>query len=235
MDERVRRLTERWTRGAPLSDSELSELEGENAGEGRGLKALLRLARRDRAESDGEAFTRSAGEAPPLELENRIMQAVHREAETARARRPARPSRLRDIPLPSAPSVRKAPSVRRLLQVALPAAVLVLGFLLGVGYARSTGGSAGLPAPDTVTVTFRLAAPEATSVSLVGDFNSWQDDSFKMTDDRHDGVWEITIPLRRGRVYTYNFLIDGDRWISDPDSLYQVKDGFGGEKSVIQL
>lgn len=227
MDDRTRELIDKWSAGAPLSEEELAELRAADtidADERCVLSAAAGLAARDRGVDPAEI--------PPADLEERIMAAVSADAAVSAgaAGIPGRNGKVRSAGIPTA--------ARRALQLALPAAVLVIGFLLGVGYARSAGSSgrsAGIPAPDTVTVTFRLAAPEATSVALVGDFNKWRGDSFRMTNDKNDGVWEITIPLHRGHVYTYNFLIDGDRWISDPDSLYQVKDGFGGEKSVIQL
>lgn len=222
MDERARKLIDKWSSGAVLSEAEIDELrsaDSDDAEERRVLSAFAELADRDRGVRQTAV--------PPEDLEARVMAAIGKEPGNAAvptaARRGSRTWRVLRVALPAA---------------TLAAAVLVVGFLLGVGYARSTGPSAetaGLPAPDTITVTFRLAAPEAKSVALVGDFNNWQGDSFRMTNDNRDGVWEITIPLHRGHVYTYNFLIDGDRWISDPDSLYQVKDGFGGEKSVIQL
>jgi len=36
-------------------------------------------------------------------------------------------------------------------------------------------------------------------------------------------------------VYTYNFLLNGRRWIADPSSLRHVDDGFGGTSSVLDL
>ena len=52
---------------------------------------------------------------------------------------------------------------------------------------------------------------------------------------RRSGTWEITIPLRKGSMYTYDFLVDGQRWIPDPGSRTQVDDGFGGLSSVLRL
>ena len=86
---------------------------------------------------------------------------------------------------------------------------------------------------DTRLVQFTLSAPLATSVSLVGDFNSWDPDAGKMI--QTNGIWEKKIRLESGQVYTYNFVIDGDQWITDPASLTSVDDGFGGESSVLKM
>ncbi len=84
-------------------------------------------------------------------------------------------------------------------------------------------------------VHFELVAPEAKSVFLVGDFNDWQPGELKLSDTKGGGVWQITVRLRKGVVYRYNFLIDGTRWEPDPSSPRQVDDGFGGKTSVLRL
>jgi hypothetical protein len=91
------------------------------------------------------------------------------------------------------------------------------------------------PGREDVLVRFELVAPEAQSVNLVGDFNGWDPQRFAMKDATGEGHWQITIRLEKGQVYTYNFLMDGRRWIADPNSLRQVDDGFGGKSSVLEL
>jgi hypothetical protein len=108
-------------------------------------------------------------------------------------------------------------------------ALLLLGTVGGLLVGRSS------VAPNRVVVQFQLAAPGADSVTLVGDFSDWEADRYRLRDEDDDGVWEITVPLRSGQVYTYNFLINGETWVTDPDSLTTVDDGFGGEKSVLNL
>ena len=87
----------------------------------------------------------------------------------------------------------------------------------------------------TVVVRFELSAPRAQSVALVGDFVDWQPDRLMLRDPDDDGIWEIRVRLKRGASYTYNFIIDDQVWITDPKSLIRVKDGFGGESSVVSL
>lgn len=54
-------------------------------------------------------------------------------------------------------------------------------------------------------VIFRLWAPHATTVSVVGDFNAWDPDTHPMTmRPESGGVWECTIAgLQKGALYKY--------------------------------
>lgn len=87
---------------------------------------------------------------------------------------------------------------------------------------------------DTIMVTFVLEAPDATSVSLAGTFNGWDTTTYQFTRVSAN-TWSVKIPLRKGREYLYNFVIDEERWIPDPASPLKVDDGFGGESSLLRL
>ena len=95
----------------------------------------------------------------------------------------------------------------------------------------------GLRPRDTqyVQISFELTAPEAEEVHLVGDFTEWESSKITLKDPDGDGVWEAEVKLRKGDVYSYNFVIDGEEWIPDPNSLTQVDDGFGGKSSLLSL
>ncbi len=111
------------------------------------------------------------------------------------------------------------------------AAVLVLS--LGIGLLAFRAGAAGRS--GEILVHFELAAPEARNVALVGSFTQWEPGRLEMKDVNGNGVWEISVRLKKGEVYTYNFLIDGTVWVPDPGAPAQIDDGFGGVSSVIQL
>ena len=128
------------------------------------------------------------------------------------------------------PRLRMPPQRALRLVLPLAAAVAILAGA-GIGAVRYL-----FPAQDAqVQVHFSLEAPGASRVSLPGDFNDWQPGVLNLKPARSGGTWEITIPLRTGSVYTYDFLIDGQRWIPDPGSRTQVDDGFGGMSSVLRL
>lgn len=89
--------------------------------------------------------------------------------------------------------------------------------------------------PAEVIVHFELEAPGAKAVTLVGSFNGWNPTALPMTDGNRDGVWRIIVRLKKGTTNIYNFLIDGSKWVPDPESPVQVDDGFGGKSSVLRL
>ena len=88
---------------------------------------------------------------------------------------------------------------------------------------------------DGVEVHLVLTAPGATSVAVVGDWNNWDVASQSLSDTDGDGVWELRFHVVPGKEYEYQFVIDETRWISDPDALLQVDDGFGGKNSVLDI
>ena len=73
-------------------------------------------------------------------------------------------------------------------------------------------------------VIFQCYAPDAFIVYLVGDFNDWGrnhdglvfDPKFAMDDSDSNGVWRTDIKLTPGR-HAYQFVVDGDHWIADPN------------------
>jgi 1,4-alpha-glucan branching enzyme len=113
----------------------------------------------------------------------------------------------------------------------VPAAALLL-IALGIGLLFPRQGRGG---GETVVVRFELQAPEAQDVAVVGNWNRWDPEAQKLKDPDGDGIWEIEIPLKRGEEHQYQFLIDGQNWIPDPEAPLQVKDGFGGVNSVLQI
>ena len=54
---------------------------------------------------------------------------------------------------------------------------------------------------------FSIKAPDAQSVSLIGDFNQW-DPSVHPMKKQADGFWTIQIPMHHGH-HRYQFLVDG--------------------------
>ncbi|MDX9957042.1 MAG: isoamylase early set domain-containing protein [Spirochaetia bacterium] len=115
---------------------------------------------------------------------------------------------------------RVALGLAAVMVVALVSSLVTLGWLKG---------------NETVSVRFVLSAPEAESVTLVADFNDWSPDGHRLTRNEASGEWEILVPLRKGRSYVYNFLIDGEQWLPDPSAAGHIDDGLGGQASYISL
>ena len=91
------------------------------------------------------------------------------------------------------------------------------------------GGAAATP----VMVRLVVLQPEARSVHAVGDFNGW-DPARTSLQQVSNGVWTVTLPLTPGR-YEYMFVVDGQRWVSDPAAAEQADDGFGSRNAVLDV
>lgn len=83
-------------------------------------------------------------------------------------------------------------------------------------------------------VTFQIRAPGAKTVSVVGDFNQWQIGSVPLEDNEGDGVWKAKVAIPLGRHH-YQFVIDGKKWLPDPQAPVRLDDGFGNKNSVLDV
>jgi serine/threonine protein kinase len=91
------------------------------------------------------------------------------------------------------------------------------------------------PAPKPArlwNVEFSQTAPNARSVTIVGDFNNWNPTATPMR-KRPNGEWVVSVQLPAGR-HTYKLVVD-DKWIADPENPAQVDDGKGGKNSVVVI
>ena len=77
-----------------------------------------------------------------------------------------------------------------------------------------------------------FTAPQAASVTIVGDFNGWDPLRTRLVRSSHEGLWRARLKLAPG-VYQYSFVLDGSAWVSDPLAKTVLSDGFGGKNSVI--
>ena len=82
------------------------------------------------------------------------------------------------------------------------------------------------------TRSFSLAAPEAASVQLVGDFTDWQQKPIHMQKGA-DGVWTAKVELPPG-PHPYRFLVDG-QWRDDPQCARYEPNPYGGQNAVCQV
>lgn len=80
--------------------------------------------------------------------------------------------------------------------------------------------------------TFRLNAPTAQQVALVGDFTNWQECPVLMQRGS-DGNWVATVKLPQG-THHYRFMVD-DTWYDDPECAHRVPNPFGGFNMVRQV
>ncbi|TAL18117.1 hypothetical protein EPN96_03070 [bacterium] len=83
-------------------------------------------------------------------------------------------------------------------------------------------------------VAFEFEAPNASNVSLVGDFNDWGLRDVPISANQSGGRWVFEVKLVPGR-YQYAFVVDGKKWLPDPKAAGIIPDGFGGQNSVLYI
>lgn len=88
-----------------------------------------------------------------------------------------------------------------------------------------------LPEIQPTHTFFKLYAPEARSVYLVGSFNKWSADDASIMKKVDNGTWIKFISLPEGEYY-YKFIVDG-KWIEDPANSLTERDGLGGRNSKV--
>lgn len=84
------------------------------------------------------------------------------------------------------------------------------------------------------SLQFSLYAPEAKTVALIGDFNGWGSAAEINLTPTGKGMWGATVPLPAGR-YQYAFLVNGQRWVTDPHAEQRVNDDFGRQNAVLTI
>lgn len=86
----------------------------------------------------------------------------------------------------------------------------------------------------TYIVRFIYENETAETVHIMGDFNNWHREGFRMQRIEDTPYWTAELELTEG-IYKYAFLIDNEVWTVDPLSMLRVKDNFGNENSLIVL
>jgi serine protease AprX len=74
----------------------------------------------------------------------------------------------------------------------------------------------------------------ATSVSIAGDFNGWNPQTTFFA--RHDsGMWRAEVEMPLAGSYQYKLVVNGLRWLDDPNNGLKVTDNLGGFNSVLHI
>jgi hypothetical protein len=94
--------------------------------------------------------------------------------------------------------------------------------------ARGEAGAASM-----LPVRFSVVAPNAASVSIVGDFNRWDPAALPMRRSADGRTWQVEVRLPLG-LYAYAFMIDG-RLASDPSAPHAAADDFGTPNSMLMV
>lgn len=92
------------------------------------------------------------------------------------------------------------------------------------------------PKGKSVRVVFELPAEAAQkSVTVVGDFNEWNEETDVMKFDAKTGVWSKTISLKPGNTYEFRYLVDGREWRNDEQADGYVPNPFSGQNSLLNI
>ena len=95
--------------------------------------------------------------------------------------------------------------------------------------------------PDTPSIcsaevqfSLKVNDGKAHTVAIAGDFNGWNPQTNILEDPEGDSIWTGTLKLEPGR-YEYMFVLDGEKWLPDPNALRYVKDGFGNKNAILEI
>lgn len=114
------------------------------------------------------------------------------------------------------------------------AALLAAGQWGGAAYAQNgtvqNFGEGAIALADGSGVRFRVYAPNAATISVAGDFNSWSDSAHPLVKDG-EGYWSATVSAA-AHGDRYKYVVNGDLWRKDPWS-FQVEGSGEDANSVI--
>ena len=87
---------------------------------------------------------------------------------------------------------------------------------------------------ETVWIRFVYTSDNAESVAVAGDFSKWEPVPLSSRTVDGQNIWTGLVPVRRGE-HEYQFVINGERWVTDPLAPIQRSDGFGATNAVLKL
>ena len=85
-------------------------------------------------------------------------------------------------------------------------------------------------------VTFRLTKDMvvgADKVSLVGDFNNWDEKALEMKKLK-SGEFTSLLELEKGKAYEFRYLVNDTNWYNDLEADRYVSNSFGAENCVVE-
>jgi serine protease AprX len=143
------------------------------------------------------------------------------------------PAQVKEILMTTADPLNDAPAERQ------GAGAINAGRAVAAALRMSGGLLQGIPISPNIAaqeITFYYYDPSAQKVAFMGSFNDWQSNDGEMVQIR-PGLWEgiLEVPARGREAHRYKFLIDGARWVHDPENPLRIEDGFGGFNSLITI
>ena len=127
------------------------------------------------------------------------------------------------LPLPNAPAEKQGHGAIHAGQAVAAALRAPRGACAGLPFS---------PYSSPWATNFFYADASAYEVMLVGSFNDWQPTGYALQ-AHGQGVWQIAVPPLPGGAYPYKFLVNRQRWVSDPENILMSEDGYGGFNSLL--
>ena len=90
------------------------------------------------------------------------------------------------------------------------------------------------PQAQMVWTRFVYTDDDADSVAVAGDFSQWKPIPLSPHTVNDKTVWTGLVPVSRGE-HEYQFVIDGEKWVTDPLAPVKQDDGFGAKNAVLKL
>lgn len=84
-------------------------------------------------------------------------------------------------------------------------------------------------------VTFYYESETAESVAVAGEFTNWRGDQLFLQRIPGTKVWTLEKEFPFKGLYAYKFVVDGQRWIPDPECENVEPDGYGGLNTRLHL
>ncbi|HET6371952.1 MAG TPA: S8 family serine peptidase [Candidatus Polarisedimenticolia bacterium] len=128
-------------------------------------------------------------------------------------------------PVPGAPTERQG------------AGALDAGQAVALALREQDGDLAGRPLSPLVTssgVTFQLHDHTVRRVDVLGSWDDWRSPGLAAA-LAGPGLWQAWLPIVAPGRYLYKYLLDGTRWLDDPDNPHKIPDGFGRLNSLFTL
>ena len=141
------------------------------------------------------------------------------------------PSAVKNILLSTADRITTAPAIRQGYGVVNARRAVELA--LNEEHELKTVGCSP-PRVENGRLVFLYHDDEALTVSLVGDFNSWDTVLTPLRKDE-SGLWLAEVEAPKAGRYQYKFIVDGSRWLEDPSNGMKVPDNYGGLNSVLAI
>ena len=90
------------------------------------------------------------------------------------------------------------------------------------------------PRVENGRLMFIFHDDSAHSVSVAGDFNGWSKVDTPLTRNP-SGLWSTEIVVPQTGRFEYKFILNGQRWIEDPNNGMKAPDSYGGLNSVLVI